>query len=194
MKIDQAIDIVKEKLPQKRFEHSLRVAETAVKLADIYDGDKDKAELAGILHDYSKYDDLGEMYQIVTKYNLDSKLLSYGSEILHGPVCAVIMKEKYGVYDDEVLSAIEYHTTGRAQMTKTEKLVFVADYIEPGRKTPGVEEIRDLAYNQGSLDKTIYEISKRTVMYLIGKDINVFDATIACLNYYNYSDERVKDD
>ncbi|MBU7216791.1 bis(5'-nucleosyl)-tetraphosphatase (symmetrical) YqeK [Staphylococcus gallinarum] len=194
MKIDQAIDIVKEKLPQKRFEHSLRVAETAVKLADIYDGDKDKAELAGILHDYSKYDDLGEMYQIVTKHNLDSKLLSYGSEILHGPVCAVIMKEKYGVYDDEVLSAIEYHTTGRAQMTKTEKLVFVADYIEPGRKTPGVEEIRDLAYNQGSLDKTIYEISKRTVMYLIGKDINVFDATIACLNYYNYSDERVKDD
>ncbi|MCD8919325.1 bis(5'-nucleosyl)-tetraphosphatase (symmetrical) YqeK [Staphylococcus gallinarum] len=194
MKIDQAIDIVKEKLPQKRFEHSLRVAETAVKLADIYDGDKGKAELAGILHDYSKYDDLGEMYQIVTKHNLDSKLLSYGSEILHGPVCAVIMKEKYGVYDDEVLSAIEYHTTGRAQMTKTEKLVFVADYIEPGRKTPGVEEIRDLAYNQGSLDKTIYEISKRTVMYLIGKDINVFDATIACLNYYNYSDERVKDD
>ncbi|WP_436851475.1 bis(5'-nucleosyl)-tetraphosphatase (symmetrical) YqeK [Staphylococcus gallinarum] len=194
MKIDQAIDIVKEKLPQKRFEHSLRVAETAVKLADIYDGDKDKAELAGILHDYSKYDDLGEMYQIVTQHNLDSKLLSYGSEILHGPVCAVIMKEKYGVYDDEVLSAIEYHTTGRAQMTKTEKLVFVADYIEPGRKTPGVEEIRDLAYNQGSLDKTIYEISKRTVMYLIGKDINVFDATIACLNYYNYSDERVKDD
>ncbi|MEB6241706.1 bis(5'-nucleosyl)-tetraphosphatase (symmetrical) YqeK [Staphylococcus gallinarum] len=194
MKIDQAIDIVKEKLPQKRFEHSLRVAETAVKLADIYDGDKDKAELAGILHDYSKYDDLGEMYQTVTKHNLDSKLLSYGSEILHGPVCAVIMKEKYGVYDDEVLSAIEYHTTGRAQMTKTEKLVFVADYIEPGRKTPGVEEIRDLAYNQGSLDKTIYEISKRTVMYLIGKDINVFDATIACLNYYNYSDERVKDD
>lgn len=165
-----------------------------MKLADIYDGDKDKAELAGILHDYSKYDDLGEMYQIVTKHNLDSKLLSYGSEILHGPVCAVIMKEKYGVYDDEVLSAIEYHTTGRAQMTKTEKLVFVADYIEPGRKTPGVEEIRDLAYNQGSLDKTIYEISKRTVMYLIGKDINVFDATIACLNYYNYSDERVKDD
>ena len=77
---------------------------------------------------------------------------------------------------------------------KNGKACFVADYIEPGRKTPGVEEIRDLAYNQGSLDKTIYEISKRTVMYLIGKDINVFDATIACLNYYNYSDERVKDD
>ena len=194
MKFDEAVSLVKDKLPEKRFNHSLRVAETAVKLAELYDGDKDKAELAGILHDYSKYDDLGSMYQIVRQNDLDSNLLSYGSEILHGPVCAVIMEQKFAVNDEEVLLAIKNHTTGRAQMTKTEKLVFIADYIEPGRQTPGVEEIRDLAYNQGSLDKTIYEISKRTVLYLISKDINVYDATIACLNYYNYSDERVKDD
>ncbi|WP_426462517.1 bis(5'-nucleosyl)-tetraphosphatase (symmetrical) YqeK [Staphylococcus equorum] len=194
MKIDQAVSLVKDKLPEKRFNHSLRVAETAVKLAEIYDGDKDKAELAGILHDYCKYDDLGSMYQIVTQNELDSNLLSYGSEILHGPVAAIIMNQQFDVIDEEVLLAIKNHTTGRAQMTKTEKLIFIADYIEPGRQTPGVEEIRDLAYNQGSLDKTIYEISKRTVLYLINKDINVYDATIACLNYYNYSDERVKDD
>ena len=194
MKIDQAVSLVKDKLPEKRFNHSLRVAETAVKLAEIYDGDKDKAELAGILHDYCKYDDLGSMYQIVTQNELDSNLLSYGSEILHGPVAAIIMNRQFDVTDEEVLLAIKNHTTGRAQMTKTEKLIFIADYIEPGRQTPGVEEIRDLAYNQGSLDKTIYEISKRTVLYLINKDINVYDATIACLNYYNYSDERVKDD
>ena len=62
------------------------------------------------------------MYQNVRKYNLDSDLLSYGSEILHGPVCAVIMKEKYEIEDEEVLLAIQYHTTGRAHMTKTEKL------------------------------------------------------------------------
>ncbi|MDN6751236.1 MAG: bis(5'-nucleosyl)-tetraphosphatase (symmetrical) YqeK, partial [Staphylococcus equorum] len=143
---------------------------------------------------YCKYDDLGSMYQIVTQNELDSNLLSYGSEILHGPVAAIIMNQQFNVTDEEVLLAIKNHTTGRAQMTKTEKLIFIADYIEPGRQTPGVEEIRDLAYNQGSLDKTIYEISKRTVLYLINKDINVYDATIACLNYYNYSDERVKDD
>ncbi|WP_426428540.1 bis(5'-nucleosyl)-tetraphosphatase (symmetrical) YqeK [Staphylococcus equorum] len=194
MKINQAVSLVKDKLPEKRFNHSLRVAETAVKLAEIYDGDKDKAELAGILHDYCKYDDLGSMYQIVTQNELDSNLLSYGSEILHGPVAAIIMNQQFDVTDEEVLLAIKNHTTGRAQMTKTEKLIFIADYIEPGRQTPGVEEIRDLAYNQGSLDKTIYEISKQTVLYLINKDINVYDATIACLNYYNYSDERVKDD
>lgn len=194
MEISKAKELVKEKLPDKRYQHSLRVADTAVKLAEIYDGDIKKAELAGILHDYCKYEDLSTMYQIVRQHDLESDLLSYGGEILHGPVCAAIMKHEFGVNDEEVLLAIKYHTTGRQQMTKTEKLVFIADYIEPGRKTPGVEEIRDMAYNQGSLDKTIYEISKRTVLFLIEKDITVYDATIACLNYYNYSDERIKDD
>ena len=193
MKIDKAIELVKDKLPEKRFKHSLRVAETAVKLAEIYDGDKDKANLAGVLHDYCKYDDLSTMYQIV-RHDLDSELLSYGGEILHGPVCAAIMQSEFGIEDEEVLLAIKNHTTGRKEMTKTEKLVFIADYIEPGRKTPGVEEIRDMAYNQGSLDKTIYEISKRTVLFLISKDITVYGTTISCLNYYNYSDQRIKDD
>ncbi len=194
MEISEAKKLVKEKLPEKRYNHSLRVAETAVKLAEIYDGDKDKAELAGVLHDYCKYDDLSSMYQIVRQCELESDLLSYGSEILHGPVCAAIMEHDYHIEDEEVLLEIKYHTTGRQQMTKTEKLIFIADYIEPGRKTPGVEEIRDMAYNQGSLDKTIYEISKRTVLFLISKDITVYGATITCLNYYNYSDERIKDD
>ncbi|MBM0868009.1 bis(5'-nucleosyl)-tetraphosphatase (symmetrical) YqeK [Staphylococcus auricularis] len=194
MNSEEAKAAVKDKLPKKRYEHSLRVADTAVKLAEIYEGDAEKAELAGIVHDYCKYDDLSSMYQIVRQYDLDQNLLSYGAEILHGPVASVIMREQFGIKDEEILLAIHYHTTGRAQMTKTEKLVFIADYIEPGRKTPGVEEIRDMAYNQGSLDKTIYEISKRTVLHLISKDINVYDDTLACLNYYNYSDERVKDD
>ena len=68
MNIENAKELVKEKLPEKRYKHSLRVAETAVKLAEIYDGDKDKAELAGVLHDYCKYDDLSTMYQVVRQY------------------------------------------------------------------------------------------------------------------------------
>ncbi|QDX62452.1 HD domain-containing protein [Staphylococcus pseudintermedius] len=172
-----AIELVEQKLPKKRFEHSLRVAETAVKLAEIYEGDKEKAELAGILHDFCKYDDLSFLYQQVTRYDLGHDLLSYGSEILHGPVCAAIMKHQYGKH-----------------MTKTEKLVFIADYIEPGRNTPKVEEIRDLVYNGGGLDKTIYEISKRTVLYLVKKDVSVYQSTIDCLNYYNFNDSKIKDD
>lgn len=193
MKIDKAIELVKDKLPEKRFKHSLRVAETAVKLAEIYDGDKDKANLAGVLHDYCKYDDLSTMYQIVRQHDLDSELLSYGGEILHGPVCAAIMQSEFGIEDEEVLLAIKNHTTGRKEMTKTENLYSLLIILNQ-EKTPGVEEIRDMAYNQGSLDKTIYEISKRTVLFLISKDITVYGTTISCLNYYNYSDQRIKDD
>ncbi|MBI5975771.1 HD domain-containing protein [Staphylococcus sp. H16/1A] len=185
-----AKELIEQKLPKKRYEHSLRVADTAVKLAEIYEGDKVKAELAGILHDFSKYDDLSSLYQNVTKYDLDSDLLSYGSEILHGPVCAAIMKHQYNVSDEEVLLAIENHTTGRKNMTKTEKLVFIADYIEPGRQTPGVDEIRDFVYSGKGLDRTIYEISKRTVLYLISKDVTVYQATIDCLNYYNLNETK----
>ena len=130
--IDKAIELVKDKLPEKRFKHSLRVAETAVKLAEIYDGDKDKANLAGVLHDYCKYDDLSTMYRIVRQHDLDSELLSYGGEILHGPVSAAIMQSEFGIEDEEVLLAIKNHTTGRKEMTKTENLYSLLIILNQG--------------------------------------------------------------
>lgn len=75
MNKSEAIELIKEKLPDKRYQHSLRVADTAVKLARIYEGDVVKAEMAGILHDYCKYDDLGYMYQIVRQHDLGSESL-----------------------------------------------------------------------------------------------------------------------
>ena len=72
------------------------------------------------------------MYQIVRQHDLDSELLSYGGEILHGPVCAAIMQSEFGIEDEEVLLAIKNHTTGRKEMTKTEKLVFIAIILNQG--------------------------------------------------------------
>ncbi|KAA1040050.1 bis(5'-nucleosyl)-tetraphosphatase (symmetrical) YqeK [Macrococcus equipercicus] len=185
MKKKRAIKLVEEKLPKKRFEHSMRVAETAVKMADLFNGDAEKVELAGILHDYAKYDDLALMYQLVTKYELDRELLAYNSEILHGPVAAALMKYEHGIEDVEVLQAIFNHTTGRKQMTLTEKIIFVADYIEPGRNQPGVDEMRTMIFDEKKLDKAIYDISKRTVKFLLENDKCIYPRTIECLNYYN---------
>ncbi|TDM04399.1 bis(5'-nucleosyl)-tetraphosphatase (symmetrical) YqeK [Macrococcus carouselicus] len=185
MKKKKANKLAEEKLPKKRYEHSVRVAETAVGMAEQFGGDKEKVELAGLLHDYAKYDELSKLYQLVTKYELDNELLAYNSEILHGPVGACMMKYEFGVEDEEIFLAIHNHTTGRAQMTLTEKIVFVADYIEPGRNQPGVDDIRKLIYTDEDLDKAIYEISKRTVLYLVEKDSIIYPKTIDCLNYYN---------
>lgn len=185
MKKKKAMKLVEEKLPKKRYEHSLRVAETAVKMAEIFGGDKEKVELAGILHDYAKYDELAAMYQKVTKYDLDRELLVYNSEILHGPVAAAIMEHEFKIDDSEVLAAIRNHTSGQSQMTLTEKIIFIADYIEPGRTQPGVDDIRDLVFNENKLDRAIYHVSKRTVSYLLENDKVIYPKTIDCLNYYN---------
>ncbi|WP_414053564.1 bis(5'-nucleosyl)-tetraphosphatase (symmetrical) YqeK [Macrococcus equi] len=184
MKQKKAKKLVEEKLPKKRYEHSLRVAETAIKMAQIFEGDEERVEMAGILHDYAKYEDLSVLYQAVTEYKLETDLLSYNSEILHGPVAAAYMKDKHNI-DEEIYNAIYYHTTGRAGMGLNEKIIFISDYIEPGRTQPGVEDIRDIVFKEKDLDKAIYEISKRTAIYLISNDKPIYPKTIECLNYYN---------
>lgn len=190
MKIKKAVKLVEETLPSKRYNHSIRVAETGKKMAEIFDGDPKKVELAGILHDLCKYEELSGLYQSVTQYELGQDLLSYGSEILHGPVAAARLKDKYDIDDEEIYFAIYSHTTGRAHMNKTEKIIFIADYIEPKRTTPGVEDIRDIVFKERNLDKAVYEISKRTVLHLINKDKTVHLKTIECLNYYNLHSEQ----
>lgn len=185
MKHKKAKEIAKEKLPEKRYKHSKRVAETAVAMAKIFKGDEDKCYLAGMLHDYSKYDELSEMYQYVTQYELDPNLLSFKSEVLHGPVAAVKMREDFGVDDEEIYEAIANHTSGRSQMNLNEKILFVADYIEPKRTQPGVDFIRDIVFEEQNLDFAVYEITKSNILHLVSKDRAVYQKTVDCLNYYN---------
>lgn len=185
MKHKKAMEIAKEKLPEKRYKHSKRVAETAVAMAKIFEGDEDKCYLAGMLHDYSKYDELSEMYQYVTQYELDPNLLSFKSEVLHGPVAAVKMREDFGVDDEEIYEAIANHTSGRSQMNLNEKILFVADYIEPKRTQPGVDFIRDIVFEEQNLDFAVYEITKSNILHLVSKDRALYQKTVDCLNYYN---------
>lgn len=185
MKRKVAQEIIKEKLPEKRYKHSKRVAKTALQMAEIFEADEEKCFLAGILHDYSKYDELGDMYQIVNKYKLNPRLLAFKSEILHGPVAAVLMREKYGVEDEEIFQAIKNHTTGRGHMVLVEKIIYVADYIEPKRKQPGVDRIREIVFEDKKLDLAVYEITKANLQHLISKNRSIYQNTVDCYNYYN---------
>ena len=132
-----------------------------------------------------KYDELSDMYQYVTEYELDPNLLSFKSEVLHGPVAAVRMREEFGVDDEEIFQAITNHTSGRAQMMLNEKIIFVADYIEPKRSQPGVDYIRDIVFEKQDLDFAVYEITKANILHLVAKDRPVYMRTVDCLNYYN---------
>lgn len=180
MEKNDAIASVKPFLTKERFEHTLRVAETAVKLAKIYDVSPEKAEIASIFHDYCKYRPLDEMQRIIQSTDLPKDLLLYHHELWHGPVASVMIEQEFGITDDEIKSAIYYHTTGRAHMSDLELIVFVADYIEPGRSFPGLDEVREVA--EKDLIQTAWMISRNTINYLIKKKNRIYPDTFHAYN------------
>ncbi|WP_042345772.1 bis(5'-nucleosyl)-tetraphosphatase (symmetrical) YqeK [Bacillus massiliigorillae] len=180
MKRDQALAIVKEQLTEKRYVHTIGVADTAVKLAERYGANVEKAELAGIFHDYAKFRPKEEMRQIIVEQQMAKELLSFHHELWHAPVGAYLVQKEAGIQDKEVLSAILYHTTGRAQMTKLEKIVFLADYIEPGRKFPGVDDVRQIA--KKDLDEAVVAALRNTINFLMSKNATIYPDTVYAYN------------
>ena len=131
-------------LKPDRFEHSLGVAYTAASLVMRFGGDVNRALTAGILHDCAKCLDHDEQLRICKKQNIEvTEYELRNKKLLHAKTGAYLAAHKYGVTDPEVISAIRWHTTGRPGMTQLEKIVFLADIIEPARKVfPEMDEIR----------------------------------------------------
>ena len=175
-----ALSIVETHLTKPRFEHTVRVAETAVRLAQIYNVSNEKAELASIFHDYCKYRSLDEMKRIIQTTYLPKDLLLYHHELWHGPVASIMIEQEYGIKDDAIQSAVYCHTTGRANMSDLELIIFVADYIEPGRSFPGLDEVRDMATQD--LVKAAWMVSRNTINYLTEKKNRIYPDTFHAYN------------
>lgn len=177
---NQALQLIKRHLPERRYIHTLGVTDTAVMLAKQYGADEQKAELAGIFHDYAKYRPKEEMVSIIRSEKMPQDLLLFDSELWHAPVGAYLIKKEVGIADEEILDAIRYHTTGRPGMTTLEKVVFLADYIEPNRSFPGVEEVREATKN--SLDKAIVLALQNTIRFLLSKNQLIYPQTVETYN------------
>jgi len=180
MEREQALQIVKVQLTEHRYQHTIGVMETAIKLAEKYGGDVQKAELAAIFHDYAKFRPKEEMRQIIIEQKMPEELLEYNGELWHAPVGAYLAEKEAGITDYEVLDAIRYHTSGRVGMTQLDKIIYLADYIEPGRHFPGVDEVRAMA--DADLDKALIQSMKNTIQFLMKKNQPVFPDTF---NAYN---------
>ncbi len=150
----------------KRFEHTLGVEYTAAALAMCHGASVEDARLAGLLHDCAKCFSDEKRLSVCEKKNIPiTEIEGRNPFLLHAKVGAFLAKEKYGVENRDVLNAILYHTTGREGMSLLEKIIFVADYIEPGRKqAPNLPEIRRLAFQD--LDKALLWILEDTLKYL----------------------------
>ncbi|GAE33336.1 bis(5'-nucleosyl)-tetraphosphatase (symmetrical) YqeK [Halalkalibacter akibai] len=180
MNLEQALEKVRPHLTDHRYQHTLGVIKAAEELAERFDADKDKAIIASVFHDYAKFRDKEEMKRLVREKLNDKSILDYGDELLHAPCGAYYVENEVGIKDQEILDAIRYHTTGKPHMTVLEKVVFLADYIEPGRHFKGIETVREIA--EHDLDKAIIEALKNTMNFLMKQNQLVFPETIATYN------------
>ena len=171
---------VRAQMPERRWTHTEGVMETAVRLAKRYGADPEKAELAAILHDVAKYWAIGDQKQALIESGEAGDLLEYDPALWHAPVGAYVAKRDYGVDDPEVLDAIRWHTSGRVGMTTLDKVVCLADYMEPGRDFPGVDRIREEA--ERSLERALLLGFDSTISFLLAKGRPIYPLTVMARN------------
>ena len=172
------------KADKKRYKHTLGVADTAACLAMRYGVDMQDDYIAGLLHDCAKCVPDEQKLKECKEYNIEiSQSEKKSPYLLHSKLGAYYAKHIYNIDNEEICSAIKYHTTGRAKMSMLEKIIFVADYIEPYRnKANDLDTIRSIAFE--NIDETIYEITKDTLEYLNKKQAEIDPMTVETYEYY----------
>ncbi|WP_040228880.1 bis(5'-nucleosyl)-tetraphosphatase (symmetrical) YqeK [Bhargavaea cecembensis] len=171
---------VGKRLPLGRFEHVLRVADEAVRLAERFGIDREQAKTAALLHDVAKAMPKDELRRLVSSEGDPQGVLDFHHELWHAPAGALIAEQEFGIRDKAILDAIRFHTTGRKGMSGLEQVVYVADMIEPGRDFPGVGELREAA--RESLKESVLACSAHNIRYLAGKRAQIHPDTLECFN------------
>lgn len=174
---------LKENLNEKRYIHTLGTADCAKELAQKFGLDSEKAYLAGLLHDCAKCFSNEKLLDIIHQH-LDveeCEMLNY--KTLHAPVSAYIAEKEFKITDKEILSAIRWHTLGRLDMTDFEKIVFIADKIEPNtRDKEYSDKIRVLLDEENGLNKALLKCYKETIKSLVKRDLKICLLTIEIYN------------
>ncbi len=186
-------------LDPKRYEHTLSVAYTAANLAMVHDADIEKALIAGMLHDCAKCLSHHKQLAVCDKKHMPLSEIERedNSPLVHAKAGSILAKESYGIEDEDIINAICYHTTGRPGMSVLEKIIYIADYIEPGRKHAkrnadvsnqylyNLSQARKLAYED--LDKALCRILSDTLEYLQKKGGRVDEMTQKTYVYYMHN-------
>ena len=168
---------------EDRYRHTLGVMYTAASLAMCHGADLEAAQVAGLLHDCAKCVPNPKKIKLCRMYGIPvSEVEQRAPYLLHAPLGAAIAREKYGVTEPEILSAIACHTTGKPNMTLLEKIIYIADYIEPMRtKASNLPQIRRMAFDD--LDQAVYITLRDTLRY-IGDSSSLDKRTVEAYNYY----------
>ena len=180
--LQREYDIVKGSLKEDRFIHTLGVVSVAKKLAKLNNVSEEKAEIAALSHDIAKNMQLEEMQKLMNENNIilseDEKITT---ELWHSILAPIVAKERLGIEDEEILSAIRWHTTGKENMSKLDKIIYIADMIEPSRNFEGLEEIRRVTLE--NLDKGVTLGLNHSIEYLLKKGVLIDINTVKARNY-----------
>ena len=181
MSITEYKKIIKSMMSENRYNHCVNVSKEAVKLAKRYDGDEEKAAVAGILHDITKEMPKEEQLQIMHDSGIIlDDIQKNAPKLWHGISGSVYIKKHFGIEDEDILNAICYHTTGRAGMSLLEKIIFVADFTSEERTYKGVATMRKKS--RKSLEDAMLYGFKFTFSDLSSRELAIHPDELACYN------------
>lgn len=181
-----AMAYAKKKICRERFIHSVSTAVEAAALARVYGADPVKAQIAGLLHDVGK----GHASEAVRCGILFDEIEAQNPELAHGRIGAAMVKMDLGLDDPEILSAIMYHTTGKAGMSLLDKIIYIADIIEPGRTFVGVEQIRALA--REDIDAALKYALKQIMAFVKSRGFALHPKSVEAYQYLKEREENKK--
>ena len=153
-------------MKKSRYRHTKGVLHSAVHLAGLNGADPCKTAIAALFHDYAKDYDRDKLFRLAHQYQLAlDPIHLHAHQLVHGKVAAAIARHEFKINDQEILCAIEFHTTGRQGMGLIEKIIYLSDFIEPTRDYPGVSRLRSLA--ERDLDKAVLQALNNTMIYVL---------------------------
>ncbi|MBN2852171.1 MAG: bis(5'-nucleosyl)-tetraphosphatase (symmetrical) YqeK [Clostridia bacterium] len=182
MNMDYINKKLQEMLSEHRYQHSLGTAIEAKKLAERYHSDQDKAYLAGLLHDCAKSLSKEQMKELLNDEGYSEEFLSCKT-VMHAPAGEKLAEREFEITDADILHSIRYHCYGKEDMSLLEKIIYVADKIEPSRQYNGIDELRKLAYE--NLDKALLVFISHSIKTLTEQNRYLYENTIRAKKYYD---------
>ena len=181
MNTDSINNYIEKNFSEKRKVHTEGVRRTAIALAEKYGAGVEKAELAALFPAIYRGVSEDVLNYYIKHLDLDKKYLN-NCNLAHSKIAAIIMKRDYGIEDEDIINAVSYHTTGRPGMSLLEKIIYIADAIEPNRNYPGVDALREAA--QHDLDAACLLSLTRTIEYVQGQGNYLDQDTLLAKDYF----------
>ena len=186
MNTSSICEYIEKNFSEKRKVHTEGVRQTAMKLAEKYGAEEpgivEKAEIAALYHDMYRGVPVDVLNYYVKHLELDEKRYKDNPNLAHGKIAAIVIQRDFDEEDEDIINAVSYHTTGRPGMSLLEKIIYIADAVEPNRAYPGVQALRETL--EEDLDRAVLQSLTNTINYVRGEEKYLDEDTVLAREYF----------